>query len=166
MFLSWLAPRSVTLRPRLFHLPVGVLGEADAARIGKSLEPRCDIHAVAHQVAVGLLHNVAEMDADAELDALFGRDLGVAFDHRSLEFNGAVHCVDDAAELDDRAIAGALDDAAVIHRNSRIDQVAPKGTKPSEDSILVRARKPGIADDVGHQDRGEFPTLAHRCPSG
>ena len=36
----------------------------------------------------------------AKFDALVGRDPSVALDHRPLDFNGAVHCVDDAAELD------------------------------------------------------------------
>jgi hypothetical protein len=44
------------------------------------------------------------MDADTKLDALVGRDLGVALDHRPLDFNGAVHRVDDATEFDDAAI--------------------------------------------------------------
>ena len=52
------------IEPRL-HLPVGVLGEADRARRGDALQPRGDIDAVAHQVAVALLDDVAEMDADA-----------------------------------------------------------------------------------------------------
>jgi hypothetical protein len=42
-----------------------------------------------------------------------------------------------------------------------IDQVAPEGPQPSEDAIFVCASKPGVADDVGRQDRGEFPGLAH-----
>ena len=70
MFLSWVGPRSVIARSsRPFHLPVGVLGETDRARLSDPLEPRGDIDAVAHQVAVGLLDHVAEMDADAA----FGR---------------------------------------------------------------------------------------------
>ena len=101
------------------------------------------------------------MDADPKFDALVGRDLGVAFDHRSLEFNGAVHCVDDAAELDDRAVPSALDDVAVMHRNSRVDQVAPKGPEPRQNPVLVGSGKPRIADHVGHQDRGQFSGLAH-----
>jgi hypothetical protein len=48
-----------------------------------------------------------------------------------------------------------------MHGEDRIDQVAPKGAEPSEDAIFVRASKPRIADDVGDQDRGEFPRLAH-----
>ena len=43
----------------------------------------------------------------------------------------------------------------------RIDQIAPKGPEPSENSILVRASKPRLADDVGDQDRRELPGLGH-----
>jgi hypothetical protein len=99
--------------------------------------------------------------SNSGFDALVGRDLGVALDHRPLDFDGAVHRIDDAAELNDAAVAGALDDAAVMHGDGRINEVAPKGPEPCEDAIFVRASKPGIADDVGHQDRGEFPCLAH-----
>ena len=113
-------------------------------------EPRGDIDAVAHQVAVGLLDHVAEMDADPKFDALVGRDLGVALDHRPLDFNGAVHRVDDTAELDDAAVAGALDDAAVVHGDGRIDQVAAERPQPRQNPVLVGSGKPRIADDVGH----------------
>ena len=101
------------------------------------------------------------MDADPKFDALVGRDLGVALDHRPLDFNGAVHCVDDTAEFDDAAVARALDDAAVMHRDGRIDQVAAKRPKASEDPVFIRTRKPRVADDVGHQDRRELSGLAH-----
>ena len=58
------------LEPSL-DLPVGVLGETDRPGLGDALEPRGDIDAVAHEVAVALLDNVAEVDADAKLDAAF-----------------------------------------------------------------------------------------------
>ena len=148
------------IEPRL-HLPIGVVGDADRAGLGDAFEPRGDIDAVAHEVAVALLDHVAEVDADPKFDALVGRDLGVALDHRPLDFNGAVHCVDDAAEFEDAAVARALDDAAVMHRDGRVDQVAAKGPKASEDSIFIRTRKPRVADDVGHQDRRELSGLAH-----
>ena len=48
-----------------------------------------------------------------------------------------------------------------MHRDCGVDQVASKGAEPSENSILVRARKPGVADDVGYQDRRELAGLAH-----
>ena len=94
------------------HLPVGVLGKTDRAGLGDALQSRGDIDAVAHQIAVALLDDVAEMNADAEDDAAILGHAGVALDHRVLNFDGAAHGVDDAAELDDRAVAGALDDRA------------------------------------------------------
>jgi hypothetical protein len=48
-----------------------------------------------------------------------------------------------------------------MHRDSGVDQVAAKGPKASKDSILIGTRKPLVADQVGDQDRGEFPGLAH-----
>ena len=49
----------------------------------------------------------------------------------------------------------------MMHRDGRIDQIAPKGPEPRERAILVRASKQRVADDVGHQDRGEFACLGH-----
>ena len=51
------------------HLPVGVLGKTDRAGLGDPLQPRGDVDAVAHQVAVALLDDVAHVNADAEVDA-------------------------------------------------------------------------------------------------
>ena len=124
-------------------------------------EPRGDIDAVAHQIAVALLDHVAEMDADPKFDALVRRDPSVALDHRPLDFNGAVHCVDDTPELDNCAIAGALDDAPVMHGDGRVDQIAAQRPQPRQNPILVGSGKPRIADDVGHQDRGQFSGFAH-----
>ena len=55
---------------------------------------------------------------------LLGRHAGVALDHAGLHLDRAAHGVDNAAELDDDAVAGALDDAAVMGGDGRVDQVA------------------------------------------
>ena len=121
-------------------LSIGVLGKTNRAGLGDPLQPRGDIDAVAHEVAVALLDHVAEMNADTKLDALFGRQAGVALDHAGLHFDRAVHRVDHAAELDDRAVAGALDDAPAVHRDDRVDQVAAEGPQPRERAVFVRPR--------------------------
>jgi len=46
---------------------------ANRARFGDPLQSRGDVDAVGHEVAVGLLDDVAEVSADAELDAMRGR---------------------------------------------------------------------------------------------
>src|SRR5271166_4101048 len=55
------------VKPRS-DLPVGVLGKADSPRLGDTFESRRDIDPVAHQVAVGLLDDVAQVNADAKND--------------------------------------------------------------------------------------------------
>ncbi len=85
----------------------------------------------------------------------------VALDHAVLHFDRAAHRVDHAAEFDDAAVAGALDDAAMVHGDGRIDQVAAERPQPRQRPVLVGPGEPAIADDVGHQDRGEFSGLAH-----
>src|SRR5208282_1064372 len=122
-------------------------------------------------VAVALLDNVAEMDADTKLDALVRHDLGVALDHRPLKFNGAVHRVDDTPELDNRAVAGAFDDAAVMRVDGGIDEIAAQPPKPRQRAALVRAGEPAIADHIRNQlssavpafARLKFPSATHSC---
>jgi hypothetical protein len=103
------------------HLPISLLGETNRAGLGNALQSRGDIDPVAHQVAVGLLDDVAQMNADAELDASLGRHAGIAFDHAVLNFDGAAHRIDHAAKLDDRAVACALDDEPMMRSDRRVD---------------------------------------------
>ena len=121
------------------HLTIGVLREADRAGRGDALQPGGDVDAIAHQIAVALLDDVAQMNADAKLDALVECDARVALDHGVLHFEGAAHRVDDAAKLDDAAVAGALDDAAMVHGDRRIDQIAAQRAQSRQGSIFVRA---------------------------
>ena len=97
---------------------------------------------------------------------LLGRQARVALDHAVLHFDRAAHGVDHAAELDDAAVAGALDDAAVMEGDGRIDQVAAQRPEPRQNAILVRSREPAIADNIRNQNRRNFPGLAHGAPSG
>ena len=129
-----------------------------------AFEARGDIDAVAHQIAVALLDHVAEVNADAELDAALGRQAGVALDHAVLHFDRAAHGVDHAAKLDEASVAGALDDATVMHGDGGIDQIAAQRPEPRQNAILVRAREPAVADHVGDQDCRDFPGLADGAP--
>ena len=45
-----------------------------------------------------------------------------------------------------------------------IDEVAAKGSKAREDTVLVGAGEPAVADDVRDQDRRELSGLAHCSP--
>jgi hypothetical protein len=51
------------------------------------------------------------------------------FDHGILHLDGASHGIDNAAELDQRAIARALHHAPLVHGDGGIDQVGPQGAQ-------------------------------------
>ena len=148
------------------RLPVGVLGETDRAGRGDPLQPRGDIDAVAHQIAVGLLDHVAEMNADAKVDAAFGRKTGIAFDEAVLHLDGAAHRVDHAAELDEASIPSSLNDALMMGVDGGIDQIAPQPPQPRQRAILILPREPAVADDIRDQNRRDFTHSPHSAPSG
>jgi hypothetical protein len=64
------------------------------------------------------------MDADAELDAALGRQASVPLDHAALHLDGAAHGVDNASELNEDAVSGPLNDAAVMQSGGRVEQIA------------------------------------------
>jgi len=82
------------------------------------------------------------MDADAELDAALGRKAGVALDHPILHLDGAAHGVDDAAELYETSVAGALHRAAVMHGHGGIGAAVDNGPPMRHDDGPADARSP------------------------
>ena len=124
-------------------------------------QPRCDIDAVAHQVAVALLDDVAEVDANMEFDAAVGRDAGVTLDHCVLNLYCATHGVDNAAKLDESPVAGALHHPPVVHGDGGVDQIATQRAQPGKRTILVRACQPAEANHIGGADRGELSFFGH-----
>jgi hypothetical protein len=134
-------------------LPVGVLGQANPVRLANPFEPRRNVHPVAHQVAIALLDDVAEVNADPEDDAAILGHARVALDHGVLNFDRAADGVDDATELYDQAVASALDYAALVRGDRRIDKIAAQRPQPRQDAILVCAGEPAIADHIRANDR-------------
>ncbi len=96
-----------------------------------------------------LLDHIAKMNADAELDATVLGHARIALDHGVLNFDGAAHGFDHAAEFDDRAVARALDDAAVMSGNGGIDEIAAQRPEARKDAVLVGAGKAAVSNDVG-----------------
>jgi hypothetical protein len=71
------------------HLVVGRAGDGDAARFRQLFEVRGDVHAVAVEVAL-LTDHVAEIDADAEADALRNGKILLPLGHAALDEDRAV----------------------------------------------------------------------------
>jgi hypothetical protein len=85
----------------------------------------------------------------AELDSSVEWHACVALDKTGLHLDRAPHRVDDAAELDDAAVSGALDDAASMRGDGGVDEIAAQTSEAHKRPILARAGEPAIADDVG-----------------
>ena len=71
--------------------------------------------------------DVAKVDADPKLDMPAGRHVGVAAGHSALDLDRALDRVGNALELDQHAVAGGLDDPAVVLGDRRVDQLEPVG---------------------------------------
>ena len=102
--------------------------------------------------------DVADIDADAELDPLVLRHLGVALDHAAVDFHRAAYSIDNASELDQQPITCRLDDAAVMLRDLRVDQLAPMRLQRRQRADLVGAHQTAVSGDIGGQDGGK-PSL-------
>ena len=126
---------------------MGVVGDAHAARLGDPLEARRDIDAVAENIVV-VEDDVADMDADAELDPQLRRDVARTLSHRALQLDRAACRIDGAGELDQHAVAGGLDDAAVMRGDAGIDDGLAQHLELRQRALLVTAHQPAVAGNV------------------
>ena len=92
---------------------MGIVGEADAARLRDPFKAHCNIDPVTKNII--LFDNyITDVNADAELDPLDLRHIDIVFGHAALNFDRAAYGIYDAAELDKSAVPGILDDAPTM----------------------------------------------------
>ena len=96
------------------------------------------------------------MNADTVFDAPFGREAEVALDETRLYLDRAAHRIDHAAEFDDCAVAGALDDAAMMGGDGGVDEIAAETPDARQRPILISAGEPAVADNIRDQDGREL----------
>jgi len=142
------------------HVVVNSIGDQHPAGIGQSFDPSGNVDAVAIEV-VTLDDHIAEIDADAQFDAVVGADTNVPLGHRLLHRDRAPHRIDDAGKFHQQAVAGGLDDAAPVLGDFRIDELAAQRFEPFERAFFVRPHQPRISRHIGGDDRGEAAALAH-----
>src|SRR6516225_1966023 len=138
--------------------------DADAAWLGQAFEPRRDIDAVAKDIAV-LDDDIALVNADPKLDAPIRWQYGIALGHCRLHLSGRAERVDDAGELDQEAVAGGLDDAALMVGDLRIDDFGAQHPEPAQGPFLVGLDQARVAGDIGRDERRE-PTFDASWPCG
>jgi len=136
------------------NLSVGVIGDANAARLGDALQPCCDVDAVSKDV-VFVDDYIADVDSDPELDPGFRRSAGILSDHLPLDFDSAARGIDGTPEFNENAIAGTLHDAAPVRRDCRLDKRLSKGLELRNGALLIKANQPTIAGDVCGEHGGQ-----------
>jgi hypothetical protein len=130
---------------------------ANAARLSYPFQTYRYVHSIAENVAV-LDDDIANIDANAELDPPLPRQVGVAFSHAALHIKRAAHGVHHAAELSQDSVAGILNNASAVFANLGIDKGAQMFFQLNVRALLVDAGQPTVANDIGGQDSGE-PSL-------
>ena len=131
------------------------LRHAYPARLGDPFEARRDVDAVAKDVAV-LFDDVAEIDADPEIQPLIRAHVRIAPSHSLLHLDGAAHRIDDAGELGQQPVARRLDDPAAMLGDAGIEQFAAMAVKAGKGAFVVGAHQPTVAGDVSRKDRREL----------
>ena len=117
------------------------VGDKHATCIGQGFDPSGDVDAVAIKV-VALDDHIAEIDADAQFDAVARRDIRVPLGHRLLHRDRAAHRIYDAGKFHQQTVAGGLDDAPVMGGDLRIDQLAADRLEPCQRPLLIRSDQP------------------------
>jgi len=137
-------------------LPVGIIGDADAARLSNSLQPHCDIDAVSKDI-IFIDDDVADVDADAKFDLLALRCIDILFGHAALNFDGAAYGIYDAAELDESAVPGILDDAPAMISDFGIKKPLSKSFQLRQRAFLVDPYQAARARDIRRQNSRQSP---------
>ena len=139
----------------------------DAAGARQALQSRRHVDAVAVEV-VALDDDVAEIDADAELDMPVLGHSGVALQHAALDLDRAARRVEDTAEFDQEAVAHHLEDAAVVFGDGGIEELAAVLLQGTHRPLFISLHEAAVAHHIGRQYGGK-PTLnrlfSHKhCP--
>ena len=71
-------------------------------------------------------HDVAEIDADAEIDAPLGWHAGVAGGHLALHVDRATNRIDHARKLAKQTVARCVDDAAAVLPDLGVGNLSPQ----------------------------------------
>jgi hypothetical protein len=133
------------------NLAVSIVGNANTPGLRDPFEARCNIDAVAKDIAV-VDYNIADVNADAKLDAIVVGLICILLGHAALNFDGASRCIDGAGKLDQHAVASRLDDASAVLDDAGVDERFSEGLEMSKRAFLVGTHQAAIASDIRRQN--------------
>ena len=103
-----------------FDFLINLGGEADAPRSGDRFKAGRDVHPIAVKV-LPLDHDVAKIDADAELHRQWCRRMRITVSQELLDLAGAPHRFNGARELGKHRIAGRSEYPAAVFGDHAVD---------------------------------------------
>jgi hypothetical protein len=132
----------------------------DANRVGlcQRLQAGRDVDAVTLYIAL-VLYDIAQMDADPDMNLLRGFVLGVIGTELGLNTLGALHGVDHGRELDQEAIPCGLDGVAMMRAHRLVDDPVMR-FQQAQHAGFIRAHLAAKADDIREHDGGQAAALA------
>ena len=136
------------------HLIVHDARNQDPAGIGQRFQPGRHIYAITEDV-IPVDYDVADVEADAEFDALVRRNTGIALDHTALNVDGAAHGIDHADEFHQHSVTGRLDDPAAMFGDLGVDQFLAMRLELAQRAFLIDAHQPAVAGNVACPYRGQ-----------
>ena len=102
------------------HVAVHVLRDRDAAGLGERLHTRRHIHPVAEDIGAVDDH-VADVDANAEVEALVGRQFLIALPKRVLDVDRRRERLDHPRKIGEHAVTASLHDSAIVACDQAVD---------------------------------------------
>ncbi len=148
MFLSGGRPQIVVTNiDPAADLPVRIIGDANPAGFGEAFKPHRGVDAFAENI-VFIDDDIADMQADPELDPQIRRDFSVLRGDPALELDCAARGIDRAGEFEQHAVAGGLDDAPAMRGDGRIDEVLAQGLQPGPHALGVGSHQAAIVGDI------------------
>ena len=129
------------------QLVVDAVGDADPAHLADALHARRDVHAVAEHVVARLglaKDDVADVDADAQLEVGFARE-------GALDLDRAGHRLDGARKGAERPVAHLLHPVAVELPDQLLLH-GPAARDRLDRELLVLPHRRRVAGDVAEQD--------------
>src|SRR5262249_24687104 len=123
------------------------------SRLRNRLQPCSDVHAVSEQIS-SAQHHVADVDANAEINATVRCETNVRLGQSSLGLYRALHSVHRTPELSKDTVARRVGYTASVFLNELVEDRAPFG-QALERADLVSAHEATVALDICCEDCDE-----------
>jgi hypothetical protein len=138
------------------NLPMSIVGNANTTRFCDPFETHRNIDPITKDIVV-FDDNITDVNADAKLDPLNLRYIDIVFGHAALNFDRAAYGIYDAAEFDESAVPGILDDAPAMISDFWIKKRPSKSFQLRQRAFFVDPYQAARARDIRRQNSRQSP---------